>query len=118
MLSAVTLGRSGGGDGTKDVPPERSSANRSDVTRLSVPPPAQLCWMDKPSRSRYAAYLLGRGAEYDDTVAARTEKQRQRGVPAEKTPSHHHSQSPLADPAVYARWRAAAERSNKRSPTK
>ena len=115
MLSAVTLGRSGGGE-AKDVPPERSSANRSDVTRLSVPPPAQLCWMDKPSTSRYAAHLLGRGAEYDETVAARTEKQRQRGIPAENTPSQHHNHSPLADPAVYARRRAAAKRSNKDSP--
>jgi len=118
MLSAVTLGRGGGGDDANDVRPERPSANRSDVTRLPVPPPAQICWMDKPSRSRYAAYLLGRGAEYDDTVAARAEKQRQRGVRGEKTPSQHHSQSPLADPAVYARRRAAAKRSNKDSPAK
>lgn len=117
MLSVATLGSRAGGDAL-DAPPERSSANRSDVTRLSVPPPAQFCWMDKPSTSRYAAYLQGRGAEYDETVAARTEKQRQRGVPAEKTPSQYHSHSPLADPAVYARRHAAAQRSNKDTPAK
>jgi len=117
MLSAVTFGRSGGGD-AQDTPPARSSAQRSDVTRLSVPPPARLCWMDERSTSRYAAYLHGRGAEYDDTVAARTEKQQQREVPTAKTPAQPHSHSPLADPAVYARRRAAAKRSSKDSPAK
>lgn len=107
MLSAATLGRGGGGE----APPERAPAKGSDVTRLPLPPPAQICWMDKPSTSRYAAYLHGRGAEYDETVAAQTEKQRQRGIRADKKPSHDHSHSPLADPAVYARRRAAAKKS-------
>jgi len=109
------LGRSGD---AKDTPPTRSAGQRSDVTRLSVPPPARLCWMDERSTSRYAAYLHGRGAEYDDTVAARTEKQRQREAPTAKTPAQPHSHSPLADSAVYARRRAAAKRSTKDSPTK
>lgn len=90
---------------------------RSDVTRLSVPLPARLCWMDERSTSRYAAYLHGRGAEYDDTVAARTEQQQQRGGRAEKPPTQHHSDSPLADPAVFARRRAAAKRSAKDTPS-
>jgi len=107
MLSAVTLGRGG----REEAPPERAPAKGSDVTRLSLPPPAQICWMDKPSTSRYAAYLHGRGAEYDETVAGQTEKQRQSGVPAKKKPKHDHGDSPLADPAVYARRRAAAKRS-------
>jgi len=64
--------------------------------------------MDQKSTSRYAAYLHGRGAEYDDTVATRAEKRQQRGLPPEKTPASHHDHSPLADPAVFARRRAAA----------
>jgi hypothetical protein len=64
--------------------------------------------MDKKSTSRYAAYLHGRGAEYDDTVAARAEKRQQHGLPAEKPQTSHHDHSPLSDPAVFARRRAAA----------
>lgn len=91
---------------------------RPDVTRLKVPPPAQLCWMDQRTTSRYAAYLHGRGTEYDDTVAARTEQQQKRGAPVAQTPAHEHSHSPLADPAVYARRRAAAKRAVKDVPAK
>jgi hypothetical protein len=117
MLSAVVFGR-GGDAAAREAPPAPSTATRSDVTRLKVPPPAQLCWMDQPTTSRYAAYLHGRGAEYDDTVAARTEQKQKRGTPVEKTPAHQHSHSPLADPAVYARRRAAAKRSVKDTPAK
>jgi hypothetical protein len=107
MLSAVTFGR-GGTTATAVAPRSRSADGRTDVTRLKVPPPAQLCWMDQPTSSRYAAYLHGRGAEYDDTVAARTEQETQRGTPTKAQPNHQHSHSPLADPAIYARRRAAA----------
>jgi putative FmdB family regulatory protein len=117
MLSAVVFGRAGGRE-APEAPSPRSEAARPDVTRLKVPPPAQLCWMDQPTSSRYAAYLHGRGSEYDDTVAARTEQSEKRGTPAPKAPSHQHSHSPLADPAVYARRRAAGKRSAKESPAK
>jgi putative FmdB family regulatory protein len=105
-------------DSTADPPPANPS--RPDVTRLKVPPPAQLCWMDGPSRARYAAYLNGRGAEYDDTMATRADLREQRGEPA-KPPGgpdrrHRHSDSPLADPAVYARRRAAAVKKKSAAP--
>lgn len=93
--------------------------SRSDVTKLSVPPWARLCWMDDKSAARFAAYKHGRGAEYDDTVAAREETRKQRGESVEKpaADSHGHSplasHSPLADPAVLARRRAAAARKQK-----
>jgi putative FmdB family regulatory protein len=106
-LSAVTFGRAG-----KDQPPERpADPSRPDVTRLKVPPPAQLCWMDAPSSARYAAHVHGRGAEYDETVAARAEARKQRGEAP--VGAHTHRHSPLADPAVYKRRRAAAIRSKK-----
>src|SRR5207237_3253819 len=44
-----------------------------DVTTLTLPPAARLCWMDNQSAARLAAYKVGRGAEYDDTIAARNE---------------------------------------------
>src|SRR6266849_753076 len=46
---------------------------KSDVTSLKLPLAARLCWMDEQSASRLAAYKVGRGAEYDDTVASRRE---------------------------------------------
>jgi putative FmdB family regulatory protein len=120
MLSAVTFGRPAGAADAQ--PPESRSApsSRSDVTKLKVPPPAQICWMDGPSSARYAAHLHGRGAEYDETVAARTELGKQRGATVSPTAAHDHahSHSPLADPAVYARRRAAATRAKKTAPAK
>jgi hypothetical protein len=75
--------------------------------------------MDGPSSARYAAHLHGRGAEYDETVATRAEIGKQRGEPAAPAKHDHaHSHSPLADPAVYARRRAAATRAKKTAPAK
>ncbi len=110
ILSAVVFGRRAAAEPVAPAP-----GGRPDVTRLRVPGPAQICWMDGPSKARYAAYLNGRGREYDEVVAARAEKARDRepsAAPAAPTSEHHHEQSPLADPAVYARRRAAAERAN------
>lgn len=87
---------------------------KRDVTKLEVPSPARICWMDDRSASRLAAYKHGRGAEYDDTMAARDEAKKKYGV-AEKRGSHAHGHSPLADPAMLAR-RAAAARKSTRKP--
>jgi hypothetical protein len=70
--------------------------------------------MDQPSRARYAAYLHGRVAEYDDTVAVRAEQKLQRGE-HEPPSSHSHHETPLADPQVYARRRAAAAKQSAKS---
>jgi len=116
--SAAVLGRAGnaGADSVSDSTPANPS--RSDVTKLRVPPPAQICWMDGPSNARYAAYLNGRGAEYDDTMAARAELKKKRGEPEKpvtkkKPHGHDHDHSPLSDPGVYARRRAAAAKKEK-----
>jgi putative FmdB family regulatory protein len=93
----------------------RIGPSRPDVTSLKVPPSARLCWMDEKSAARFAAYKHGRGAEYDDTVAAREERTKQLGLP-QKAPANDHS-TPLADPAVYAR-RAAAARKTKAAESK
>ena len=86
--------------------PARGAEGRPEVTSLRLAPPARLCWMDDQSAARLAAYKVGRGAEYDDTVAARAERATQRGEP----PLPAHSHSPLADPAVFANRRAAAQK--------
>jgi hypothetical protein len=67
--------------------------------------------MDDQSASRLAAYKAGRGAEYDDTMAARNQHASQladgeHGQPA--PPVHPHS--PLSDPLVLANRRKAAQK--------
>jgi putative FmdB family regulatory protein len=62
----------------------------NDVTKLQPPPWARMCWMDDRSAARFAAYKLGRGAEYDDTMAAREERRKNEGLPPEQpAPSAH-----------------------------
>src|ERR1700682_280625 len=59
--------------------------------RPKVPDFARLCWMDDRSAERFAAYKLGRGAEYDDKSAAREELRKQRGLPAPPAPDQINS---------------------------
>jgi hypothetical protein len=56
-----------------------------------VPDFARLCWMDDRSAERFAAYKLGRGAEYDDKSAASEELRKQRGLPAPPAPDQINS---------------------------
>jgi putative FmdB family regulatory protein len=96
----------------KAAPPldARPAGAKSDVTQLKVPSAARICWMDDRSASRLAAYKQGRGAEYDDTMAAREAVKKKYGV-AGKPSSHAHGHSLLTDPAVVARRAAAARKS-------
>jgi putative FmdB family regulatory protein len=86
-------------------------------SRPTVPDFARLCWMDDRSAERFAAYKLGRGAEYDDKSAAREDLRKKRGLPP--TPAPGQSNSPVA--AMVARKKAeqtkkAAEAVNSRAP--
>jgi hypothetical protein len=74
--------------------------------------------MDDRSASRLAAYRSGRGAEYDDTVAAREELRGKQGESPAKAGHESHSHSPLADPAVFARRHEAAARKVKVAESK
>jgi putative FmdB family regulatory protein len=89
----------------------KAADEKPDVTKLRLPPAARLCWMDDRSAARLAAHKAGRGAEYDDTVAARAEVASQRGEPESTrqiAPAHSHS--PLSDPVTLANRRKAAQR--------
>jgi putative FmdB family regulatory protein len=92
--------------------------SRPDVTKLPVPPAARLCWMDGPSAARLAAYRHGRGAEYDDTTLSRAEAKKRRGESPEATSTAGHSDTPLKDPAIFARRRDAAARRIKAAESK
>jgi len=70
--------------------------------RPTVPDFARLCWMDDRSAERFAAYKLGRGAEYDDKSAAREDLRKKQGIPP--SPSPHQSNSPVT--AMVARKKA------------
>ncbi len=61
-----------------------------DVTKLQPPPWARMCWMDDRSAARLAAHKLGRGAEYDDTMAARAERRESEGLPPEQPAASAH----------------------------
>jgi len=54
-------------------PPNGPRDDRPEVTSLKLPAAARFCAMDDGAAARVAAYRAGRGAEYDDTVAARKE---------------------------------------------
>jgi putative FmdB family regulatory protein len=89
----------------------RGRYGKPDVTSLMLPPAARLCWMDDQSAARLAAYKAGRGAEYDDTVAARKEQASERGDSEGAKPAPPaHSHSPLSDPIVLANRRKAAQK--------
>ena len=107
ILSAVNFALA------RQAPPlgqSRIRDNSPDVTRLRLPPAARLCWMDDRSAARLAAYKAGRGAEYDDTVAARKELAAKYGEAEggeRVSPAHAHSL--LSDPVVLANRRKAAQ---------
>lgn len=111
VISAVSLSISSASG--KAPEPVATGSGRPDVTKLRLPPSARLCWMDDRSAARLAAYKHGRGAEYDDTMAARDEarKKREEPTPAPEALGHHHS--PLSDPVVFAHRRDAAARKAK-----
>ena len=90
--------------------PGRIRDGKPDVTSLRLPPAARLCWMDDQSAARLAAYKAGRGAEYDDTVAARKELALRHGDNESGEPAPPaHSHSPLSDPVILANRRKAAQ---------
>lgn len=111
IISAVSF--SVGSASDKAQEPAATGSGRSDVTKLRLPPSARLCWMDDRSAARLAAYKHGRGAEYDDTMAARDEARKKREEPTPVPEAHGHNHSPLSDPVVFAHRRDAAARKAK-----
>ncbi|MBV8451804.1 MAG: zinc ribbon domain-containing protein [Deltaproteobacteria bacterium] len=96
---------------TPSMLPDRIRDDKPDITSLRLPPAARLCWMDDRSAARLAAYQAGRGAEYDDTVAARKEVALRRGDNESSEPAQlAHSHSPLSDPVTFANRRKAAQK--------
>jgi putative FmdB family regulatory protein len=95
---------------TPSSPQSRFDDGKPDVTTLKLPPAARLCWMDDQSAARLAAYKAGRGAEYDDTIAARKELALQHDSTESSQPAlPAHSHSLLADPVIFANRRKAAQ---------
>jgi putative FmdB family regulatory protein len=68
---------------------ERAAARDVDVTGLKLPNLARLCGMDDYSATRLAAHKAGRGAEFDDKMAGRKERQAAHGQAPKKTAAGH-----------------------------
>jgi putative FmdB family regulatory protein len=68
---------------------ERAAARDTDVTKLKLPNFARLCGMDDYSATRLAAHKVGRGAEFDDKMAARRKRQAARGLPLKNSAASH-----------------------------
>jgi putative FmdB family regulatory protein len=68
---------------------ERAAARDVDVTSLKLPNFARLCGMDDYSATRLAAHKVGRGAEFDDKMAGRKERQAAYGQPSKKMAAGH-----------------------------
>lgn len=68
---------------------ERPTASESNAFEAPprMPSFARLCGMDDKSAARLAAHKAGRGAEYDDQLAAREESRRKLGAPS-STPTN------------------------------
>jgi putative FmdB family regulatory protein len=63
---------------------------------LRYPQMPLLCHMDQKSAERFVAHVQGRGAQYDDTTAAREELRQKRGEPPVPKPTptkHEHTHS-------------------------
>jgi len=83
------------GGGPIPTAAERAAARDVDVTSLKLPNVGRLCGMDDYSATRLAAHKVGRGAEFDDKMAVRKERQVARGESPKKTaaaskPRHSH----------------------------
>lgn len=70
------------GDSGVAYVPEKAVAGDGDVTKLKLPSFARLCGMDDYSATRLAAHKVGRGAEFDDKMAARQERSASLGRPS------------------------------------
>jgi putative FmdB family regulatory protein len=90
-----------------------SNAQLGRRRRPTIPDFARLCWMDDRSAERFAAYKLGRGAEYDDKSAAREDLRKKRGHPP--TPAPDTTNSPVA--ATVARKKADQKKQAARAVT-
>jgi putative FmdB family regulatory protein len=63
-----------------------------------VPPAARFCWMNDQAAERFAAYRMGRGAEYDDRQARARELREQRGLSERKPASGGRKRAPVRKP--------------------
>jgi putative FmdB family regulatory protein len=101
IISACAIGA---GAAATRAEPAAQSRPHGRTRRPTIPEYARPCWMDDRSAERFAAYKMGRGAEYDDKTAVREERRKQRGLPPAEAEPQGHSHSPVAE--ILARKKA------------
>lgn len=106
-VSAFAIGASGSRDDAPAVVQTKSPAPAPLCLRNPHVP--LLCHMDQPSAKRWLAHLDGRGAEYDDKSAARSELRKKRGESALK------AEEPVPHTHNFRRHAAAASHAGRRS---
>jgi putative FmdB family regulatory protein len=93
VSSAFSMSARGGGSEGKSHAGSAAAAQAKPEQPfcLRYPQVPLLCHMDSKSAERFVAQVQGRGAQYDDTVAAREELRKKRGdpQPADRAPSGH-----------------------------
>ncbi len=99
VSSAFSIAARGGrSDGRPHVASAAVPAKPERPLCLQYPQVPLLCHMDSKSAERFVAHVRGRGAQFDDGVAAKEELRRKRGEPppaeaAPSGPAHSHQHS-------------------------
>jgi putative FmdB family regulatory protein len=80
--------------GPSEKPPDGAAPTPKPEPPLCMryPELPLLCHMDQKSAQRFVAHVRGRGAQFDETVAARAELRKKRGEPPQPAaPGHVHA---------------------------
>ncbi len=91
-VSAFAIASGGNGHHEGEAPVVAKQPHDPRPLCMKYPQVPLSCHMDEPSLRRFVAHKQGRGAEYDDNMAARAELRKQRGIPEPvvAAPSHGH----------------------------
>ena len=91
-VSAFAIASGGNGHHEGATPVTTKQPGDSRPLCMKYPQVPLSCHMDEPSLKRFVAHKQGRGAEYDDKMAAKAELRKQRGIPEPvvAAPSHGH----------------------------
>lgn len=91
-VSAFAIASGGNGHHEGNTPQVAKHPTDPRPLCMKYPQVPLSCHMDEPSLRRFVAHKQGRGAEFDDKMAAKAELRKQRGIPEPVVapPSHGH----------------------------
>ena len=91
-VSAFAIASGGNGGQANEMQTAAQQTRDPRPLCMKYPQVPLSCHMDEPSLKRFVAHQQGRGAEYDDKMAAKAELRKQRGIPEPVVapPAHGH----------------------------